>query len=321
MALSDLQVFSQYAYDASTEILKQQINLFNEASRGTLILSTKANQGDYSDEAFWKKVTGLVRRRNAYGAGAVTSVTLEHLLDTSVKVAAGTPPVEIPPSQMKWIQRNPEEQGAILGKQLAIDMLADMVNTGLTVCRTALSQEAEVVYDGTGATNPKMNPKQLNSGTRLFGDQAQNIVMWMMHSTPLFDFYDNAIDNSSNLFKYGTINVIEDPFGRAFIISDAPGLITAGVPDTYHTMGLTAGSVVVEQNDDFTDNLATTNGDENIQRTYQAEWSYNMGVKGFAWDKTNGGKSPNDAALAVATNWDRHSTSHKDLAGVIVDTE
>jgi hypothetical protein len=320
MALSDLSVFSEYAYSAATEVLMQQIELFNAASRNTIVLTTKANQGDYSDEAFWKKINGLVRRRNAYGSGAVTSVTLEHLLDTSVKVAAGTPPVQMPPSQFRWIQRSPEEAGAVVGQQLAIDMLADMLNTGIIAGRTALSQVAAVNFDGTGETITTMNPKQLNNGSRLFGDQSQAVVAWIMHSTPIHDFYGNAIDNQNRLFEYGTVNVVSDPMGRVFVVSDSPGLVTTGTPDTYHTMGLVGGAIVVEQNDDFDDNMDTTNGDENIQRSYQAEWSYNTGVKGFAWDKTNGGKSPTDAALATATNWDKYATDNKSLAGVIVDT-
>jgi hypothetical protein len=71
-------------------------------------------------------------------------------------------------------------------------------------------------------------------------------------------------------------------------------------------------------NGDFVQNVQTLNGDENIKRTIQSEWSYNLGIKGYAWDKTNGGKSPNDAALATGTNWDRYATSFKDTAGVLL---
>ena len=320
MALSDLAVFSEYTYSAFTEVLDQQIDLFNAQSRNTLVLTAGANQGDYAEEAFWKKMTGLVRRRNAYGSGAVSSINLEHLLDTSVKVASSTPPVSIPPSEMSWIQRSPKERGAALGQQLAVDMLADMVNTGINCCRVALSQVAEVNYDGTGDTVPTLDSRQLNNGSRLFGDRSQSIVAWLMHSTPVHDFYANAIDNANRLFEYGTVSVVSDAFGRVFIVSDCPSLITPGSPDNYHTLGLTTGAVVVQQNNDFIDNLETSNGDENIQRTYQAEWTNNIGVKGFAWDKTSGDKSPSDAALATATNWDKYATSNKDIAGVIVTT-
>lgn len=322
MALSDLAVFSEYAYLTLTEVLDQQINLFNAASRGTIVLQPSAHQGDYSEEAFWKKIGGLVRRRNSYGSGTVTSKTLEHLLDTGVKVAAGTPPIEIPPSQFKWIQRNPEEGGAVIGQQLAIDMLADMLNTAIGCTHSALAQNTDITYDGTAGL---LTPAALLSGSRLFGDRSNDVAAWICHSGPMHDYYAGNLANTERLFTYGTVNVTADAFGRVFIITDSGSLVeTDGISvgvDKLHTLGLVGGAVTVGQNNDFTDNLDTTNGDENIQRSYQAEWSFNVGVKGYAWDKSNGGASPTDAALLTATNWDQYSTSIKDLAGVVVETK
>lgn len=321
MALSDLAVFSEYAYSSMTELLKQKINLFNAASQGTITLQSAAHQGDYSDRAFYAKVSGLVRRRNAYGSGAVASKSLAHLVDTMVKVAAGTPPVEMDPGQFKWIQRNQEEAGAALGMQLAQETLADMLNTGLTGLYAAMSQEASIIHDATAGN---LTPTALNNGARKFGDHSSDIRSWILHSSPLHDFYGDNLANVERLFTYGTVNVVADPFGRLFVVTDSPALVEAdGVAvgvDEYHTLGLVGDSLVIHQNNDFDDNMETKNGDENIQRTYQAEWSYNLGVKGFAWDKTNGGKSPNDAAIATATNWDRYATDDKDLPGVIVES-
>lgn len=317
MALSDLQVFSEYAYSTMTEMQAQQIALFNTATQGGLVLQSGAHQGDFSDQAIWARISGLVRRRDAYGSGAVSEKVLEHLLDTSVKVAAGTPPVRIDPGMMKWIQRSPEEAGVVIGKQLAQDSLADMVNAAILCYVAAVKQVTEVVYDhsATGV----LELAALNKGAAKFGDRAQAILVWLMHSKSIFDLYDKALTNSTQLFVFGTIRVVQDGFGRTIVITDSPNLIdTVPTPDAYLTLGLTAGAVLVSQNSDFTDNIQTNNGDENITRTYQAEWSYNVGVKGFAWDKTTGGKSPNDAALGSASNWDRYATSEKDLAGVIV---
>lgn len=319
MALSDLQVFSEYAYSSMTEVQDQAIQKFNEASQGTVILRSASNQGDYSDTAFWKKISGLVRRRNAYGSGTVTEKVLEHLLATSVKVAAGTPPVRIDPGMMKWIQRSPEEAGATVGQQLAEDSLADMLNTACLVGRVAIGSVTAVVNDISGGTGgaEKTTLGSLNTTVAKFGDRAQAIQAWLMHSTPLFDLYGQALTNANQLFVFGNVQVRQDGFGRVFVVTDSPNLVVAGTPTKYHTLGLTAGALVVEQNGDFTDNVETKNGDENIIRTYQAEWSYNVGIKGFAWDKTNGGHSPNNAAIGGAGNWDRYSTSVKDLAGVV----
>jgi hypothetical protein len=316
MALSDLQVFSEYAYSAMTEVQDQAILKFNEASQGCIILRSAANQGDYSDVAFWKKISGLVRRRNAYGSGAVSEKVLEHLLDTSVKVAAGTPPVRIDPGMMKWIQRSPEEAGATVGQQLAQDSMADMLNTGCLVGRVAISNVAAVTHDISAVGAGLTTLGTLNAATAKFGDRAQALQAWLMHSKPLFDIYGEALTNANQLFVFGNVQVRQDGFGRIFVVTDSPNLVVAGAPTKYHTLGLTAGALVVEQNNDFTDNVDTENGDENITRTYQAEWTYNVGIKGWAWDKVAGGPSPNDAAIGGTANWDRYSTSVKDLAGV-----
>jgi len=320
MALSDLAVYSEYAYSSMTEVLRQKIDLFNAATGGAIQLRAAAHQGDYSDVAFFAKISGLVRRRNAYGSGNVSEKNMAHLVDTMVKVAAGTPPVRLDPGQFKWIQQNPEVAGAALGQQLAVDTMADMLNVGLGASYAALSAQSAVVYDATGNTSPEdtLSFSNLNNGQAKFGDQASTISAWVMHSKPMFDLYGKNLTNAAQLFNYGNINVIRDPFGKLLVMTDSPNLVITGTPNNYAVLGLVPGAVIIDQNNDYTANEEAKNGDENIIRTFQAEWSYNVGVRGFAWDKTNGGKSPNDAALLTATNWDKYATSHKDLAGVVV---
>lgn len=320
MALSDLAVYSEYAYSTMTEVLDQQIALFNEASRGTISLTSAAMQGDYSDVAFFKKISGLVRRRNAYGSGTVTSKKLEHLVDTMVKVAAGTPPVQVDPGQFRWIQMNPETAGAVLGQQLAGDAMADMLNTSVMAGYAALSGVSAVIYDATSETTKTLIVDHLIEGAAKFGDRSQDIQAWVCHSKPMHNYWKTAGQNAVNLFTYGSIAVMADPFGRPFIVSDCAALKSADATAVYHTLGLVPGAISVGQNNDFDDNWEKTNGDENIQQTYQAEWSFNLGIKGFSWDKTNGGKSPNDSAIATATNWDKYASSNKDIAGVVVQT-
>lgn len=319
MALSDLQVFDEFLQTSLTELLDQNIELFNAATRGGIILRPAAHEGSFTNSTIWSKISGLVRRRDAFGSGAVTPKVLTQLLDVSVKVAAGTPPVEIEPGMLEWIQKQPEEAGVVYGTQLAEEMLADMLNIALSSFFVAVGQVAALINDVSGGSTASL--QALNGGASKFGDRANAIVAWAMHSTQLFDIFDKSITNAERLFQFGTVQVVQDGFGRPFVVSDSPSLITTGTPDKFHALGLTAGAVLVDQNNDFTQNIETSNGEENILRTIQSEWSYNVGVKGFAWDQTNGGASPTDAALKTATNWDRFSTADKDLAGVIVTTD
>jgi hypothetical protein len=322
MALSDLKVYSEYLYSSMSEVLAQQVELFNAATEGAIVLVPAAMQGDFSDLAFWQKISGLVRRRNAYGSGSVAAKDLKHIEDTMVKIAAGTPPINIDPGQFRWIQRSPKEAGVVIGQQLAKDVLADMLNLGLGACYTALATEGTNVHDATGGTDKKLSFANINLGQSKFGDAASNLAVWIMHSTPQFSLYGNALANAERLFAYSSVNVVRDPFGRLLVSTDSPNLVDVGSPNsTYHTLGLVRGAVTLQQNNDFEANEETSNGNENIQRTYQAEWSFNCGIQGFAWDKASGGKSPNDAAVLSGANWEKIVTSNKDLAGVIIETQ
>lgn len=320
MALSDLQVYSDFAYSAMTEVLAQQVDLFNQATEGALDLSVEAHGGDFADNIFFGAVSGLVRRRNPYGAGAVAEKVMTQKVDTMVKVAAGTPPIRFDPAWYAWILMNQEEAGAAMGQQMAKQVLSDMVNVAVGTVSAALSNIAALQNDisaGSGAA-ALPSPIALANTAGKLGDYMAEIVCWLMHSKSMTDLYGNALSNNERLFSYGNVNVIRDPFGRRYIMADVPGLVVAGSPTKFHILGLTPGAVDLDQSDDFFDNWSTTNGEENIKRTYQAEWSYSVGVKGFSWDKVNGGKAPNDAALFTATNWDQIVTSIKDGPGVML---
>lgn len=324
MALSDFQVFSEYAYGTMVEVLAENLALFNDATGGGLVLRNEAVQGDYKDATFWGLVTGLVRRRNVYGSGAVTEKVLNDKLLTEVKVAAGTPPIRLDPSWFAWMKRSPAEAAAVMGQQLAEQTLADMVHVAVgSVTGAILNIGASVLNDITAGSGAAALPSPLalaNTGIKL-GDRQNQITCWIMHSKSWNDLYGNALANNERLFQYGNVNVISDPLGRRYVVSDQAGLILAGSPNNYYTLGLTQGGVTVSQSDDFFDNWSTTNGDENIKRTYQAEWSYTLGVKGCSWDKTNGGHNPNDAALFTGTNWDQVVTSIKDGPGVVLKSK
>jgi hypothetical protein len=324
MALSDLAVYSEYAYSTMTEVLQQQIELFNTATENCLMLRPAAHQGDFSDTAFFAKIAGgTVRRRNAYGSDAIASKTVEHLVDTSVKVAAGTPEFKFQPSNFKWIQQNPEQAGAAFGMQLAKDTMADMLNTGLGATVAAFAQEREIFLNVTADSDTaKRTPSwnNLNQAAFKFGDKSSEIRCWIMHSTPMGVLYDKNITNDNRLFNYGSLNVVRDPFGRLLVMTDSPELVIAGGTPQYNLLGLRQGAIYLGQNNDFTAAERNITGEENLVKTYQAEWSFQLGIQGFSWDKGTGGKSPTNAALMSSGNWDRYATSHKDLGGVLLRT-
>ena len=232
---------------------------------------------------------------------------------------------------MKPVQQLADELGLAadelipMGKQLAKDMMADMLDTALGALSSALDGTARLITDKTGDATPTCTTAHMHSATQPFGDRASSLNVWVMHSKPLHDLYAENIANAVQLFSYGTLNVLQDPFGRRFIMTDSSGLVnTTPVPDEYHSMCLQPGAIYVGQNNDFFSNVETSNGDENIGRTFQAEWTWQLGLKGWKWDVTvagsGNGNSPTVAELATTSSWDRSLTDTTDqdkaMAGV-----
>ena len=321
MSLTNLQVFNSFAKESLTETLQEQIQLFNASTQGGLVLKTAAMEGDFHEWTQWGIIDGLVKRRNPRTNGAVAALDLNEIAGRSVKVAAGTPPVNMPPSMFNWIKKNPEEGGVVYGTQLAEQRLLDMVNVAAGALIAATAEQGDMVHDGKAA-NASLSV--LNTGASKFGDAASRISCWLMHSKNQFDLYGNALANAERLFQFGNVQVVSDGFGRPLVISDVDALVNiddigAGV-HSYNILGLTAGAAVVEDNDDFYQNVEESNGTENIQRTIQSEWSYNLALKGYEWDKASGGAAPTDAALLTGSNWDQYVTSPKELGAALVQT-
>jgi hypothetical protein len=322
--LNNVQVFNRYAYSTVSELVAQQIALFNAATRGAIILRQASdNDGDFSEQTFWQLMSGAIRRRDPYSDGDVSAIDLQMLVDAMVKVAGGTPPINIPPVMFDWIGHNPEEGGVVIGQQLAPLMVQDMLNTAVSALAAALANQSSNFLDISGGTGGAelFSPAAIVDAKAKLGDRSGAIAAWVTHSKPMHNYWGGAVANATRLFTYGTVAVVSDPFGAPMIMADIPALVIAGSPTDYISLGLVPGAAIVERNDDFTQNIDTRNGGENIRRTYQAEWSYNLGLKGFTWDKTNGGKAPNAASIATGTNWDKTATSFKDLGGVALRTQ
>ena len=317
MALSDMVLFNKQVQIVATETVDQMIDKFNAASANALIMGNEVTIGDYLEEASYKLIAGLASRRNAYGSGAVADQALTQMKDVSVKVDGRIGPVVWTSEQFRRLGKSEEEAGLIIGEQAAEAMIQDYLNSVSSALVAAVAAQAALVHDGTAGT---VSLGGLNSGAAKFGDRSSALVCWLMHSKVWHDLIAEAITNTNNLFNIGNINVREDGLGRRYIVTDSPSLITAGAPDTYHSLGLTVGAAQVEARplSSVTDDIT---GDENLMKRWQGEYSYMLGLKGYAWDQTNGGASPTDAAIGTGTNWDKIVTSDKDTAGVLVNTQ
>ncbi|CAI8711943.1 major capsid protein [Pseudomonas sp. IT-P291] len=314
MSLSQMQVFNQYIMPATLETLDQLLEAFNAASNGAIVLSPEGFTGDFLQESFFQALGAAQRRVDRYAANGVAPITdLTELKNTSVKVAGGFGPIRYEPSQMTWLER-PTVQGVeVASRAFAEVLLKDQLNTAIAALVAAITAQAAAVNDVSATTG--ITQAGLNSAHSKFGDASQSIVAQIMQGTTWHKLVGQAIGNSTNLFVAGNVRVV-DILGKVSVVTDAPALMQTGTPNKEIILGLVSGAALVHDNRDIISNVQTVNGKERIETTIQTDYTFGLGLKGYTWDTTNGGKSPSNAALATGTNWDKTAASIKDTAGV-----
>lgn len=315
MALSNMQVFNDYLMPATLVTLAQEIDKFNAASGGAIVLSSEGMTGDFMRDSFFASLASANRRVNRYGANNAQAATpLTELQGSKVKVAGGFGPVSYEPSQMTWLQR-PTQQGiAAASGAFAQLLVQDQLNTAIAALVAAIGNNAALVNDVSGTAG--INYVGLNGAHAKFGDMSAQIVANVMDGATYHAFIGANLTNAQTLFKHDTVQVV-DVLGKRLVVTDAPALFEAGTPNKSKVLGLVRGAATVAGASDVIANVQTTNGKERIETTFQADYSFSLGLKGYSWDEVNGGKSPMDAALGTGANWDKVAEFDKMTAGVM----
>lgn len=315
MALSDMQVFNEYVMPATMITLQQEIEKFNAASGGSILLSTDGMTGSYMQESFWASLQAARRRVDRTAAnGAQAATPLTELVGTKVKIAGGFGPVSYEPSQMTWLRRPTQEGVEAAATAFAQLLVQDQLNTAIAAGVAAIENNVAVVND-VSATGP-VTYDAMNLAQASFGDMSGQIVANVMTGAMAHKLIGQNLANAERLYTAGNVRVI-DILGQTSVITDAPALYEAGTPNKNKVLGLVAGALQVADAADIITNVQTSNGQERIETTFQADYAFSVGVKGYSWDVTNGGESPNDAEIATGSNWDKYAEFDKATAGVM----
>lgn len=319
MSLSDMKVYQDEIYQTAIELLGQNLAAFNAASGGALQLSTTAWRGDYSKETFFAQLAGAQRRVDRYAANnsqASTALTMSELV--GVKVAGGFGPVLFEPAQLTWLRESPDVAIMAIASGFADALLADQLNTAVAAAVAAVSGVAALVNDVSAgsADAAKMTQNALNGSHAKFGDMSGLLVADIMTGAVYHKLIDQAITNSGHLFNSTNVQVV-DILGKRVVVSDIPALYVTGTPNKHKVLSVVSGGIVVDNASDIITNLQTNNGKERIETTWQADYTFGLKLKGYAWDTANGGKSPTNAELATASNWDKSVTDNKHTLGTL----
>lgn len=315
MALADMKVYNDDIVGTTIELLGQKTDQFNAASGGAIVLSTAAWRGDFSRESFFNQIASAKRRVDRYAAIASQAATAltqgEHV---GVKVAGGFGPVLFEPAQMTWLNEDPASAIRAISEGFSDALLADQLNTAVGSAVAAVSGQAALVNDVSATGGLTLNV--LNNSHAKFGDQSQLLVTDVMTGAAWHKLIDKALTNSSQLFASGNVTVV-DILGKRYVISDIPALYEAGTPNKSKVLSVVANGIIVDNASDIISNVDTSNGNTRIQTTWQADYTFGLKLKGYSWDVANGGKSPLDAELFTATNWDKAVAENKHTLGTL----
>jgi hypothetical protein len=190
----------------------------------------------------------------------------------------------------------------------------DQLNSAISAGVGAISNVASVTND-VSATGG-VTQLALNDTDALFGDASMSLVSRVMNGMMYHKLIGQNITNANTLFKADGVTVV-DILGKAIVVVDSPALYATGTPNLLKVLSLSAGAITVFDGTEVVSNVETSNGKTRIETTLQADYTFGLGLKGYGWDMTNGGKSPSSAEIATGTNWEQVVTSIKHTAGVI----
>jgi hypothetical protein len=320
MALSHMQVFNEYIMPATFERLAQNVQAFNAASGGAIVLTADGFAGDFNGASFWNNLGAAQRRVGLYGANTpVTPIDLTQGKRERVKVAGGFGPVRFEPAQLAWLNKPTGEAISVASQQFADLLMLDHLNTGIMVAVAAVGNQAAVTRDISALTSGAggISHAALNETDALFGDASQSLRTRFMTGATYHKLIGRNLTNTQMLFQAGNVQVV-DVLGKAYVVLDAPALTVAGTPTKSRILTLTTGGVEVTDNADVISNIQTVNGNQRIETTIQMDYSFALAIKGYTWDTVNGGKSPDNAKLGTGSNWDLIVDSIKHQAGTLL---
>lgn len=312
MALSEMQVFNEYYKDAIMLTIEQRLNAFNEASGGAIRLVFNGFEGDFYLRSLWSRIGMATRRVDRYATNDdVAPVDLTQDKQVFVKVAGGVGPLRYEPSQFTWTEIPEASTVELVSRNVADLIVQDMLNTGIGCAVAGISNNADATFNATnGLTYPAMNRSHA-----LFGDMSNQLITMIMDGATYHSLIGQNLTNAATLFQAANVTVV-NILNKRIVITDAPQLTNG---DNHHILTLTEDGIVVRDGGDLVTAIQTITGKQRIYTQLQMDYAFGVGLRGYSWDETNGGKSPTDEKLFTGSNWVKieDDLSVKHTAGVI----
>lgn len=336
-----VKIYEEQFQGGFIETVQQNVAAFNAASGGGIMMNARQLVGRFEQEAFWQEVVAAKIQRRDPTAASSSTVEPDRLTQeefVGVKLDRRNGPFEVNVDSFRKIGEIAAAQtpggnipGAaafsrVIGTQTAQAMPQEQLNTALSALVGKLAAVEALYVDKVAADY--IHTVFLAQALSRFGDQAGNIRAWVMHSAAYWNLVSQQIADLSPIYSADGVSILRGSpatLNRPVLVTDSPSLVNVdgggtGV-DTYFTLGLAPGAAVLDISaPPIAVMEGPITGSDNLYLRWQAEYSYNLRLRGAAWDLTEGA-NPDAAAVASGANWLTRVGDVKLLPGVIVESK
>jgi uncharacterized protein YjdB len=303
---TDLIIYNDLAQTAFLERRQDNLDMFNTASNGAILIDNELIEGDFRKRAFYK-VNGSIDPRDVNSVKTVAGKKIGAGEAVGVKVPWKYGPYETTEEAFKRRGRNVSEFSEVIGIDVADATLEGFIKYAINSLIAAIGANADMTVSADIATDGK---KTLTKGLRKYGDKFNRVALFVMHSTTYFDIVDQAIDNK--LYEEAGVVVYGGQPGTL----GKPVLVTDAAP-VDAILGLVASAVKITESQAPGFRSFEINDQENFAIGYRAEGAVNVDLLGYSWD-TSKGANPDLTKLGEGDNWKKHFDSNKSTAGVLI---
>ena len=309
---TDFVIYDDEFNSSMTERLNVNINLWNGATKGGLVLSTKNTMGHFSKVSMYKRLSqAVVEEFDPRTKGTTTWTSLEGFENASVKVwrdmaLSGTL------DEFKVMLKEPNATFSQLVGALTADLITkDAIETLVGALIGAIGNEATHVL---GDYTASIGFKDVNSAQFVYGDQYSDVACVLMHSNAKRGIVDLNIDEKLDVIAGYTISKGESHLlGLPVITSDIDALKDGA---NNNILFLKAGAAMVQNSETVTAVSQIDIDARPMEMKIKREWAFNVGLAGITYD-TSKTAYPTRANLADKTFWKITASDTKDLPCVL----
>lgn len=304
---ADMIIYDDLAQTAFLERRQDNLNVFNAASNGAIILDNELIEGDFKKRAFYQ-VGGSIEFRDVESTKTIEGQKIGAGEAIGVKTPWKYGPYTTTEEAFKRCGRDVSEFSEVVGTDAADASLEGYISYAVKALVAAIGNNNDMQVSADIATDGK---KTLTRGLRKYGDKFNRVSLFVMHSATYFDIVDQAIDQK--LYEEAGVVVYGGQPGTL----GKPVLVTDRCPADV-ILGLVPNAVKITESQAPGFRSYPINDQENLAIGYRAEGTVNIDLLGYSW-ATAKGANPDITKIGTKGNWTKHFKENKATAGVLIN--